>query len=64
MVFKSRGSATVNFRLNFRALSKCVKFHPCAVAQGWKQRGTLLYMLDFLNTEICSAIDNRAPDSV
>ena len=30
----SKGSATVNFRLNFRALSKCVKFHPCAVAQG------------------------------
>ena len=33
---------------------------PVKNLEGW----TLLYMLDFLNTEICSAIDNRAPDSV
>ena len=36
---KAKGSATVNFRLNFRALSKCVKFHPCAVAQGRDGKG-------------------------
>ena len=26
--------ATVNFMRNFRALSKSVEFHPCAIAQG------------------------------
>ena len=38
-VLQQEGSATVNFRLNFRALSKCVKFHPCAVAQGRDGKG-------------------------
>ena len=31
---KQKGSATVNFMRNFRALSKSVEFHPCASAQG------------------------------
>ena len=30
----SKGSATVNFMRNLRALSKSVEFHPCASAQG------------------------------
>ena len=37
--FWENRSATVNFDRDFRALSKCADFHPCAPAQGKRKQG-------------------------